>query len=123
MKQFTIIEEKWARGGNGGATALLNADGNMCCLGFLCLARGLERGDINGYCMPSEIMKYYVHETPQRLINALGDLVEDDEGNIDDTILTQKIAEVNDNENISESDRRCQLTGLFSKLGLEPVYR
>lgn len=44
--KLTIDRDKWARGGNNGAAALLNDDGNMCCLGFLAIELGLSAAQI-----------------------------------------------------------------------------
>ena len=46
--KLLIDRLRWARGGNNGNAALLNEDGNMCCLGFLAIEMGLTRDDIDG---------------------------------------------------------------------------
>jgi len=43
MEKLTIYRSKWARaGGRKGSSSLLNIDGNMCCLGFMCQAQGVK---------------------------------------------------------------------------------
>ncbi len=42
IKSFTIDRKRWVRGDIGGDSALLNGEGNMCCLGWKFLK------DING---------------------------------------------------------------------------
>lgn len=39
---LTIDRKRWARGGKKGEAALLNDEGNMCCLGFACKKLGVS---------------------------------------------------------------------------------
>ena len=56
MKTLTIDRGKWARGGHNGLPALLNDDGNQCCLGFAALQiTGLSEEQIDGCGLFSEI--------------------------------------------------------------------
>lgn len=111
MKQFTIIEEKWARGGINGVSALENMDGNRCCLGFLCLELGAPT--VRDLYMPHEAARKF-----PELMPALSGLVDADKGS---SALAFEIAETNDSP-MDDEDRKEELAPLFAKLGWEPIY-
>lgn len=56
ITELTIFNENWARGKASGSTKLLDGHGNMCCLGFLALAMGATRGDIQEVVIPSNMV-------------------------------------------------------------------
>lgn len=115
MKQFTIIEEKWARGGNGGNPALLNKEGNKCCLGFFCSSPWVPDKSLLDQGLPSIIV-----ETPNDIRELFRENAElDDEpwGSLEETI-----AYVNDDTAILDCDRKSKLAPLFAKLGYEIQY-
>ena len=49
VKSFVIDRAKW------GKKQLLNADGSMCCLGFLGQACGVSRREMGSYGYPSDL--------------------------------------------------------------------
>lgn len=110
MKQFTIIEEKWARGQRNGNCNLLNDNGNMCCLGFLCISEGAV---VNvGEGLPRHVGNLPGHLLP---------LLEKSEN--DPTVsLEWAIAKINDDSEISDNARKEKLAPLFSEIGFEARY-
>lgn len=54
-RSFTVDGKRWCRGGKGGYSALLNTQGNMCCLGFYARACGVQAGDICGVPDPCSL--------------------------------------------------------------------
>lgn len=124
MKQFTIIEEKWVRGeelhNKKGYSALLNNQGNMCCLGFLCRAKGISKKRIDGYGMPADVL----HESRSAsLVSKLGDLVlATGSGYYENNPIVREIASINDDATITDQGRKDKLAPLFKTLGWKPIY-
>jgi hypothetical protein len=114
---LTIDRNKWARGGYNGEAALLNDDGNMCCLGFACRASGLAAKTIKGIGLPGDLPDESLD--PVRMAKKLGKLVKrtttdgiySDGRYVDDAVCT------NDDNNISESMREYRLKPILKKLG------
>lgn len=113
MKQFTIIEEKWARGGKNGVSSLENEDGNRCCLGFLCLELGAKY--IRGLDMPWQV----VDNEPE--MEASLKMLMDSKGHSSN--LAFNIAQTNDSPSMTDAERKEALGKYFSEMGLEPVYQ
>jgi hypothetical protein len=57
VKEFTIKRSKWARGGINGKSALLNNQGNMCCLGHYAKACGFSNNDIDSLSGPVDLYR------------------------------------------------------------------
>lgn len=54
--KVVVNRKKWARGGEGGNSSLLNTRGNMCCLGFAAMATGkVKRKDIRDRGGPEDL--------------------------------------------------------------------
>lgn len=103
ITKFTIDRAHWANGGNyesAGPPALLNINGNMCCLGFLGLACGLDKNqlendneiivmpsDTNLKMWPNEMIK---HENSFAIINDDKDLFQEER----EMILTSEFKKV-----------------------------
>ncbi len=111
MKTLVIDRKRWARGGNGGASALLNNEGNMCCLGFLGKACGAPANRLLERSLPSDT-KTESHEFGywSNLANipwpkGIEFKPEDD------------IAALNDDIILTDEERESALKPLFLKLG------
>ncbi len=138
MTSLTIDRLKWARGKNNGVSALLNPDGNMCCLGFAALQiTGLTEEQIAGYGQYEELTDetdfLIEHGTP--FCEPFDG--EDDWGpTIADTKFHNQAVEINDfvlgttcinygNRNVymeTEAEREEQLTELFKENGIDVTF-
>lgn len=112
MKQFTIIEEKWARGGINGRSALLNDQGSMCCLGFLCESEGVSKSRLMNVALPSAISN--LPETLSRLTAWAG--------KVGQRRPQDRIATINDDRTLQDGERKGKLARLFAELGYEIQY-
>ena len=113
---ITIIKEsEWCRGNQD--SALLLPDGTKCCLGFDVLRRGYTEEDILEVPTP-ETLTY-----SEKLVG-LVDLFEDDGLGEDtrDTETVNEIVRINDNQKISDDERKEKLVTLFAKLDTELVF-
>ena len=66
METMVINRSKWVSApcddncAYKGDSMLLNENGNMCCLGFLSLKRGLKKKEIDGCCSPKDVVSEHV---------------------------------------------------------------
>lgn len=120
MKTLTIDRKTWARGGRGGQSALLNADGNMCCLGFLGKACGAQDSKLD-VAMPSDTGVTDARVTYwSNLANILWptELFEHhDSGHFVSSDLERHISDINDDVTIDDAERESKLRPLFKKIG------
>lgn len=106
----TILKRFWLRGGRNNKdkrrnSTLRNKDGEMCCLGFVCLAAGLSKKEILEQSQPASLdrrIKGLAVKSGGWLVN---------------TIITEDMMKVNDAKDILESDRIQRLTSLAKKAG------
>ncbi len=121
---LTINRKKWARGGLNGEAALLNDQGNMCCLGFACRASGVAAKTLDGYGFPEDLASEV--KQPERLGKKLGKLVEvTREENIvtfNNTAGVVQAQGVNDDDTISEKMREYKLKPILKKLGFDVTF-
>lgn len=127
LKTFAIIEKKWARGGKKGPSMLQNASGNRCCLGFLCRAAGFKR--LADAAMPEGLVsECEMRDKPYPLplvLSKLKGLVRVVRGkrHAIQTTTATRIAAINDDDWITDEERKRKLAILFSKIGWKPVYK
>ncbi len=142
MYELIIDRSNWARGGIGGVASLLNTDGNMCCLGFLCsnlcdvpLQQLLDDDPASKGCytsgtpderysMPSTVPDNYIGKNSQ-LIDDLLDYTPNTE-NYSDLIdanisfngnsIEHILQGINDEMSISDEVREKLLTKYFKQL-------
>lgn len=108
MKSFTVRRKKWARGGKNGEAALLNQDGNMCCLGFAaCQISRIRRSELADEGEPQNVYKDKSFLTDVERY--------DDNVDVTNNDLASKAMTINDNEKLSENEREKRLTKLFRK--------
>lgn len=119
-----IIERsRWLRGendgkGNPAEPTLRDFDGNMCCLGFYCLALGVTINDM------LEI------PDPQHLIDATGDkfkdslkyLVKSTSDKVDNTKICVELMDVNDSYEKTEGMRERGIRARFKKMGVNVTF-
>ena len=109
MKTITVNRKKWARGGKNGESALLNDEGNMCCLGFACnqISR-IPKSKLEGVGMPCDVYDKvsFLTEINSTFINGIGD-----------NLLARTAAEINDDLRITDKMREYKLTRLFKSHG------
>lgn len=122
--QLVIEREKWLRGeGPEGSRLLRPIDGKMCCLGFLCLAKGKTPDEIRDKYSPGKAG--FTHEELPDLIKELstyGDKLHTelcfDMMRVNDSIMFGRYVDAPQGY-ITESERESELTKLFAKMGVE----
>ncbi len=136
---LVIDREKWARGGHGGASSLMNGLGNMCCLGFGAIAVGLEEEEISGVGEFSDLDQETIPYLQELTFNPFCTISDEDEDDHDRLIRNTKFhdraVDLNDYKtpgmhdtagnpiirrvNVKdEADRERQLTELFKDAGI-----
>lgn len=115
-KVCTIDTNKWCRGGMNGRSQLLNNEGNMCCLGFLANQCGISKKYLEGKSYPCNLCQQMIGNIP--LLNQKNKYHDWCQ-----TELSMALTEVNDNNMITDIDRKSELTQLFKeKLGVKLVF-
>jgi hypothetical protein len=119
MKDYLIINRaKWRTGGDPtpigfstgkGATALLNGEGFMCCLGFRCHQMGIPKKDLLSISSPGGITTDW--DIPD-LIDSRGD-----------TTFTNEAIGINDNCGITSEEREKQITEHFATIGVTVEFK
>lgn len=112
LESFIVKRSTWLRGGE----SFLRKDGRLCCLGFYCVQAGVEIDDIDGWIMPSEMVNE-AEIDHQYEIDALTEF-DDEYACARDSHLTDAAVEINDDEDIAESERERRLTQLFAGHGI-----
>ena len=118
MTQTIIEESKWYRGKGSKESMLLRQDGTMCCLGFDALRRGFSEKEILGVGSPSRLSGSV--DNPK-----LRGLTEEDPVFImakANTDIVSEIIQVNDDDRITDEQRKSKLTELFQRLDTEVVF-
>lgn len=119
-----ISRAKWSRGHSENALLLKHSKvelsgnktarrGNMCCLGFACLAVGAKRKDILDVGLPActeKLLPGLTEKSPYRT------------GFIDDTDFSQSAAEINDDSTITDKQRQKKLRNLADENGFKFVF-
>ena len=113
MKTITINRKKWVRGDIGGWSALLNSNGNRCCLGFaVCQISRLTFETIDGKCEPNDVLR-----KPSFLTEI------DEEGILQNNKLAYMAMNINDDCGITEKVREKKLIKLFKEHGFKLVFK
>lgn len=121
MTKVIIDRTKWSRGNLAANALLINRDaakaksseapspkvGHMCCLGFACLAKGVSKRRLSGVPFPS------------CLEMEVEGLSEKHHGFYQDTDFAEGAASINDDGNLTESERERELIELAAKNGFE----
>jgi hypothetical protein len=94
-----IIDRRyWGRGEAGGNSLLASKEGQptMCCLGFLCIERGMSTTKIFNASTPTTARANKKGHTIEKIPKGMEAFMLNDEGDIDDTPLTSALVDVND---------------------------
>lgn len=111
LKELVLDRETWLRG-DYDKSVLRDADGRMCCLGFLGLACGVSPDKMLYVPMPDDmLLDDYSIPWPEGL------LFERDGGGWRNSKLCNQITTINDEAGVSDDERVAQLQPLFEKLG------
>lgn len=107
MKKFTVRRSKWYRGDSG--ALLLTNNGQMCCLGFAVnqICR-VTKKDLLNEARPSNVL---FRDTP----------FTHSEGQ--DRLFIEKVIDINDCEDISDSVREKRLTKIFKENGIKVTFK
>jgi hypothetical protein len=109
-----INRSKWRTGSNGfdktgqGSAALLNREGYMCCLGFRCHQLGIPKKDLLGCEFPESTGWQVIPD----LLTTKGS----------NTVFTEEAAEINDNTEMSRTQREQRIKEHFAKKKIKVVF-
>jgi hypothetical protein len=113
---LVIDRAKW------GTEYLLNSEGTMCCLGFLALKCGADLTEIDEESSPKAVPNV---DWPAELIKIGRNLLR--VGKFRDVIqnseLTMKMMEINDDSGLKWSDKEKKLIPLFKKAGIKLSFK
>lgn len=123
IQEFVVKRSGWVRGNIGGYSSLLNDQHNKCCLGFLALACGAEKEDIRDKSYWGLVPKLKKHPIYSFLVESdrfPGSFPGSFYGK--ETYLGKAIVSINDDSEITESDREAKLTELFAEMNIKVIF-
>ena len=118
LKTLTISESRWLRGiGDEDSYLKSPTEDKLCCLGFCALAAGYPINEITSIRQPADL------DPPQKIIEAFPFLLKERMhfGNYKawiDSDVTNSLMEINDDETISDDERKEKLTQVFADNGV-----
>lgn len=119
--KLTIDRSRWLRG-DPQTSALLDAAGRQCCLGFFMSACGVDDADIEDWGLPCETPVAEERRLPEQAKWLVNEYTEDDEPqpllHVVDSTTVSKLIEANDASLRSEADREAQIADLFAVHGV-----
>jgi len=125
MKKFVIDRSKWKsgdrdRGGHvtgNGRTDLLNPEGFSCCLGLLCLDRGISPDVIKCRTTPLDLHYDLSIEDLEKIPELID---KDSKTNVwNETDFSSNAMRLNDNGSITSTEREVKLKKLFMSVDIE----
>lgn len=106
-----VDRSRWYRGQSSKDSRLLREDGQMCCLGFACLALGASRDDI------------FNRSRPAQLTGSVARLFVSGHGGIwTDATDAADAMRTNDDKFLDEPERERRIIGMGRRLGLAFVF-
>ncbi len=119
--KLVIKRSEWARGSVKDTERVANLlyakqDGTRCCLGFLGNACGYTDQELQGYGLPSDVVN------DAGLYNKWGRFLLhgcDENNRRTDSLIVDDLIEINDDTNITESEREADIAEIFAKHGVE----
>lgn len=124
--KLIIDRARWLRGEGSDASYLLRGlDRRMCCLGFLCRARGFTEGDLLEQREPNDLVNVEGLEDEQLDgLVAIHHHQEDAEDPYDETDYTDEavvgqLIVVNDDEKLTEEVREIEVKTLMATIGVD----
>ena len=128
MEIVKVIVDRqcWHRGqGSSGSRLLITEEtinenssinedsiGDMCCLGFACLALGCTKKEISNVTLPDRLTGDAIKKVSNRLVS-VGRI------NTESYEEMKNMAHVNDRDDIDDTERESKLTILGKQLGLD----
>ena len=123
-----ISRAKWSRGHDGNSLRLAYSKvketgnksakrGNMCCLGFACLALGANKKEITDHGLPSCVEKLLPGLT-EKYVNPYASVPAE----ITDTKFSQDAADINDSQKYTDREREKKLRKLAYKAGFKFMF-
>lgn len=121
MKRLTIDRSRWLRGPllgskNDYSCLLRRGDMRMCCLGFLAVDCGIPKEDLLEVASPAATSKAHRRLWPE------GTLVPNSFGELENSLLMEKLMAANDDAGTDEAFREKRIQELFSLIGYEVVF-
>jgi len=111
MFKFTVHKSRWLRGEGADESCLYRVpDAKMCCLGFYCLAKGIQEDNLYGRAAPQNIMDVLARSKVKELM---------DYSLLMPSAVCNDIMKTNDDEELTDAERIADLKILFAKLGVE----
>lgn len=114
MEKLVIDRSKWYRGKGGEDSRLLLADGQMCCLGFDLLRRGLQPQDIRGVGTPDQL-----NAEEDALAGLITVCEECGSSHYELSAVGEGLVDTNDLTTLDEPTREAKLTALFAEIGVD----
>lgn len=105
-KTLTISRKKWLRGSGEGVLLQTGGERKMCCLGFLTRACGLK--GLGGKMMPADLRVKIPGLVSYKISTGCAN-----------SGLGNKLAEINDDTNLTEKEREKRIREGFKKLGVK----
>lgn len=126
-KQFTVYEDEWVNGSNAnsaaGESALLNDNGNRCCVGFLAQACGLEDSAIADVGYLDDVLSCKITKKSLKSFEKISEKLNNG-GGLGDRAHPDNIYFINDRDAIPNALRKTMLKEQFRKqLGLEVIFK
>ena len=118
---FIVKKRYWLRGGKKDSISMLrNRSGKMCCLGFVANQLGFSYKEIINCGTPEDLDTSHINKTNIKLdkakLNLLKPLAKYDTfGVFNNTNLSEKAIEINDDDSTTDSEKIEKLTRLFKK--------
>lgn len=103
-------------------------DDLMCCLGFVALALGARRDDIENVAMPAEVENFQQLDPDFKFVEPYDkDMYDEDVENgrtpgLNNSRLSSSAAGINDDDSIDDEEREAKLIALFAKHNLELTF-
>ena len=116
ISSFVVKEDSWLRGKGSWNSRLYDLrSGEKCCLGFLANACGLSNAAIVDIKSPgAQKLKNNFDKFPKELIDSSENI-----SGTYDAFITIQIMEINDNEDISDEERKEKLKNLFTSINID----
>lgn len=119
VRKFTVVRSRWLRGTDD--SSLLDGHERMCCLGFVCVQRGVNRDALLGCGDPQEVAEF---DRDASLGSIDGVLLnrDDERDRWRNSELTNSAIRINDDHEIADPEREARLSKLFAEHGFEMAF-
>ena len=115
MLTVVVDRAKWLRGEGSNTSYLLRqADGKMCCLGFVCVTAGMTPEQISGLTAPSSLVSVRRPIPP-----AVKRLLDHNTFFTVNSAITVSMMITNDAKDMSDAEREAQLQASGLEVGIQ----